>query len=301
MKKMILMCIFLFCSPLFATVPVPQLSQRITDLTQTLSSSQITSLEDTLIQFEQQEKDGAQIAVLIIPTLGNDNVELFATRVFDKWQLGQKGKDNGVLLLIVKQDRKMRIEVGYGLEGEITDVQAGRIISRYLAPAFRQDNYYGGIKEAIDAMVMLIHGDMPAKLVSTNSQEQSDYFDIDTLLSYGFFSLFFCFTLVRIWPWQWTKKSSGRRNLVAGALNGASLAIFTSARFYPLETVLKIGFVGFVVSTIILGFFSVNGGSGGGRGSSRGGFGGGSGGGFSGGGFGGGGGRSGGGGASGGW
>ncbi len=93
--------------------------------------------------------------MLLVPTTGDDSIEEYAVRTFEKWKLGQKKVDDGVLLLVAKNDRTLRIEVGYGLEGAITDVQAGRIISEQITPQFRQGNFYGGIQAGVDSLVQL--------------------------------------------------------------------------------------------------------------------------------------------------
>lgn len=134
--------------------PIPALTARVTDLTATLSGDQRQHLEQQLAALEA--KSGAQLAVLLVPTTGDDSIEDYAVRTFEKWKLGQKKVDDGVLLLVAKNDRTLRIEVGYGLEGAITDVQAGRIISEQITPQFRQGNFYGGIQAGVDSLVQLI-------------------------------------------------------------------------------------------------------------------------------------------------
>ncbi|MFU6990125.1 TPM domain-containing protein [Pseudomonas paraeruginosa] len=134
--------------------PIPALTARVTDLTATLSGDQRQHLEQQLAALET--KSGAQVAVLLVPTTGDESIEEYAVRTFEKWKLGQKKVDDGVLLLVAKNDRTLRIEVGYGLEGAITDVQAGRIISEQITPQFRQGNFYGGIQAGVDSLVQLI-------------------------------------------------------------------------------------------------------------------------------------------------
>ena len=149
-------------------VPVPALQQRVTDLTQTLTSEQQSQLEAKLAAFEQQK--GSQIAVLIVPTTAPEAIEQFSIRVVDAWKLGREKQDDGVLLLVAKDDRKMRIEVGYGLEGAIPDVYAKRIISEIMAPSFRQGDFYGGINNAVEQVIKLISGEqLPAPTQSKPS------------------------------------------------------------------------------------------------------------------------------------
>lgn len=149
-------------------VPVPALQQRVTDLTQTLTSEQQSQLEAKLAAFEQQK--GSQIAVLIVPTTAPEAIEQFSIRVVDAWKLGREKQDDGVLLLVAKDDRKMRIEVGYGLEGAIPDVYAKRIISEIMVPRFRQGDFYGGINNAVEQIIKLISGEqLPAPTQSKPS------------------------------------------------------------------------------------------------------------------------------------
>ncbi len=124
---------------------------RVTDYTDTLSANEISTLNKKLADFEEQTTN--QIAVLIIPSLEGDNLEDYSIRLADKWKIGQKGKDNGVILLIVKNDRKLRIEVGYGLEAVLPDGLAGSIIRGEIAPLFRKNRFFAGINRGIDAIM----------------------------------------------------------------------------------------------------------------------------------------------------
>lgn len=137
-----------------APVAIPPLSARVTDLTQTLDAGQRAQLESQLAGLEQRK--GAQIAVLLVPTTGEDSIEDYAVRAFEQWKLGRKGVDDGVLLVVAKNDRTLRIEVGYGLEGTITDVQAGRIIREQIVPFFQKGDFAGGIQAGVDSLIALI-------------------------------------------------------------------------------------------------------------------------------------------------
>lgn len=144
-----------------AMVEVPEFAARVVDLTQTLSASQQSALEAKLKSFE--EAKGSQIAVLIVPTTRPDEIEQYAIRVVDEWKVGRENVDDGVLLLIAKDDRKMRIEVGYGLEGAIPDLYAKRIIRETLTPKFKQGDFAGGIDAATNQLIGLIDGEpLPA-------------------------------------------------------------------------------------------------------------------------------------------
>ena len=142
-------------------VSIPVLKTRVTDLTQTLMPEQHAQLEAKLTAFEQLK--GSQIAVLIVPSTQPEDIAQFSIRVVDAWKLGRAKQDDGVLVVVAKNDRKMRIEVGYGLEGAIPDLIAKRIISEVMAPSFKQGDYYGGINNAVDTLIGLVSGEqLPA-------------------------------------------------------------------------------------------------------------------------------------------
>jgi uncharacterized protein len=150
--------VFLLAAGLaIADVPVPALQARVTDLTGTLSPAQQSRLEQVLMEFEARK--GSQIAVLIIPTTQPEAIEQYAMRVAETWKLGRKGVDDGVLLLVAKEDRALRIEVGYGLEGVIPDAVAKRVISEIIIPYFKQNDYFGGIEAGVSRLIRLIDGE----------------------------------------------------------------------------------------------------------------------------------------------
>ena len=129
-------------------VPVPALAARVTDLTGTLTPEQVAALDSKLGSFEQAK--GSQVAVLVVPTTRPEEIEQYAIRLADAWKLGRKGVDDGAILLVARDDRKVRIEVGYGLEGVLPDATANRIIDEDIVPRFRSGDYYGGIDAGVD-------------------------------------------------------------------------------------------------------------------------------------------------------
>ena len=137
-------------------IAVPARQSLVTDLTGTLNANQIAALREKLDDFERDHQ--AQLAVLVVPTTGKDSIESFATRVFDSWKLGSAKDNDGMLLLVALKDRRMRIEVGQGLEGQVPDVLAGRIVDQQMMPRFRQQDYYGGIDGAVDALIERLGG-----------------------------------------------------------------------------------------------------------------------------------------------
>jgi uncharacterized protein len=156
---------------------VPKLSARVTDLTATLSATDKAALESKLQAFEQRK--GSQVAVLIVGTTAPEAIEQYSIRVVEAWKLGRaavQGKkvDDGVLLLVAKDDRKVRIEVGYGLEGSITDAQSKRVISEQIAPRFRAGDFVGGVNAAVDKLTGLIEGaGLPDAVKAPNSSGSS--------------------------------------------------------------------------------------------------------------------------------
>ena len=151
--------LLLLAAAVFAqdTVPVPALSSPVTDLTQTLTAEQQTALESRLRAYEAQQ--GTQIAVLIVPTTQPETIEQYSIRVADAWKIGRQGVDDGVILLVAKNDRAVRIEVGTGLEGAVPDVLANRIISQVIVPRFRAGDFAGGIDEALTRIIALLEGE----------------------------------------------------------------------------------------------------------------------------------------------
>ena len=147
-----------FCAGLaYAEVEVPDLTRRVTDLTGTLASDTVNRLESTLAQFESAK--GSQIAVLMLPSTKPEDIAEFGIRVADQWKIGRKGVDDGVILIVAKEDRRVRIEVGYGLEGVIPDVTAKRIIEEDIVPRFKQGDFSGGVEAGVSRMMRLIEGE----------------------------------------------------------------------------------------------------------------------------------------------
>ena len=151
-------------------VPVPALSSPVTDLTGTLTPDQVAALDAKLRAFEQAK--GSQIAVLIVATTEPEAIEQYALRVAEAWKLGRKGVDDGALLLVALQDRKVRIEVGYGLEGALPDAIANRIIDEDVVPQFRRGDFHGGIATAVDRMMRVVDGEpLPAPASRSPAQD----------------------------------------------------------------------------------------------------------------------------------
>jgi uncharacterized protein len=261
--------------------PVPPLTSQVTDLTGTLSPSDRQALESKLHDWEA--RTGNQLVVLMVPTTAPEPIEEYSLRVAEAWKIGQKGKDNGALFLIAKDDRHMRIEVGYGFEGVLTDVTSRRIIGETVAPYFKQGQFAQGINAGVDRIIEVIGSGEPLPAEPARRAAPRHSFDYGNL---------FIILLVAV-PIVGTMLRSIFGN-IGGSTIGAGVA--GAVAWFLAGSLLIAGGVA-VVAFIIIVFSMFGGGRGGGwiPGGSGGGFGGG------GGGFSGGGGSFGGGGASGDW
>ena len=281
----LLLCFFLLLPSLSALgAPVPELSGRVVDTASMFSPATVHQLEGLLAAFEAE--DSTQIIVLTIDSLQGQNLEEFSLKIAEKWQIGQKNADNGALLLIVKNDRKIRIEVGYGLEGSLTDLLAGRIIRDIITPSFRNSNFDQGVINGVTAMIGTVRGEFSASSLPSQGGKPGNDFT-----GFLIFSLFAFFNLGRIFrKRKWIVSGIGA---ILGPLLGS---VFFGIGWPTLLLLIPVGvIIGFLSSSFTGSFFS-GGSSGrtGGTGYSSGGF-------SSGGGFSGGGGGFGGGGSSGGW
>ena len=272
-----------------AALEVPFLSGRVNDQAGLLDDAYESRLEERLRALE--DETGAQVAVLTVESLEGDPIEDFSIRVVETWKLGREGVDDGVLVLISRDDRRMRIEVGYGLEGALTDAQAGRIIDRLMAPRFREGDFPGGVDAAVEAISTAVRGE---ELVLPEPSSRSVGFDPGTLIFFLIFGLpFINAALVSRGPAGWILGFflSPFFFAFAAAVFGARIGLLVMVAWLLIFPLLR----------LILPKSAAGKGSRSGGGAFWGPFTGGGGGGFSGGGFSGGGGSFGGGGASGGW
>lgn len=262
-------------------------SGYINDYANLLSKSEKQNLENKLSNF--QKETSTEIAVVIIDSLQEDTIENFAVQLFEDWNIGTKTNDNGILLLIAIEDKKLRIEVGYGLEGSLTDLQSGQIIRHTLTPAFQSGNYYTGIDTATNQIISAVRGE---EFVVENNDDKNNSLD-SSLINFLFF---FGFIFLQILMSFFRKTKSWWQGGVLGAIIGIIIGVIKTSFSSGIIFTIILGIIGLILDYIASntkggkgggGIFFAGGGFGGGR--SSGGFGG----------FGGG--RSGGGGASGGW
>jgi uncharacterized protein len=276
--------------PLAAQQPVPRLTGRVVDVTSTLTAGERAALEQKLAALEQRK--GSQVAVLMVKSTEPEAIEQFSLRVAEAWKIGRGDRtDDGIVVVVAKDDRRMRIEVGYGLEGAVPDALAKRIIAEQITPHFRDGDYAGGLNAGVDALAKLVDGEalpppaaQPARDRGNNGGK-------------GFESFFGLLFILAAFVAPVLRRVFG--GLFGGVLLGGLAAFLVWAVSGILIWALGVGFVAFMLTAAGIvggpGRWSSGGGFWGGRGGFGGGFGGG------GGGFSGGGGRFGGGGASGGW
>ncbi len=155
-----------------ALVPVPKLAGRVNDTAGILDAGQRDRIEQALADFERQTT--TQIALLTVPSLDGEDIAAFGIRVGDAWKIGQADKDNGAILIVAPNDRKVRIEVGYGLEGALTDAESSQIIRHVIVPAFRDGNWYGGITGGLDAIMRATKGEYTAPAGSDNPYRRAE-------------------------------------------------------------------------------------------------------------------------------
>lgn len=287
LKVIILLTIFGLTMPtVFAYKSPGKPTGFVNDFAKILTTDQKESLENSLSSFKNSTQ--IEIVVVTIPSLEGDTIEGFAESLFQEWGIGQKDKDNGLLILVAPNDREARIEVGYGLEGTITDLQSGNIIRQVMIPAFKNNDYATGIKGAVDAVISIINNSPEA--VQYSGDDSKEF--LSTKQDYESF-IYFVFVIVGILGALFSYTKSWWLGGVVGAGAGVIVGIIWGFVYTGIIAIVLLAIVG-----LIIDYFASNNGPGkhGGFWFGPGGFGGG------GGGFGGfGGGMSGGGGASGRW
>jgi uncharacterized protein len=273
----LLLCFLVFAAASWAQdlAPIPALKARVTDLTRTLTPDQSAKLEQKLAAFEARK--GSQIAVLVVPTTRPEAIEQYSIRAVEQRKLGRKGVDDGALLLVAKDDRALRIEVGYGLEGALPDATANRIIEDIIVPRFKTGDFYGGIDAGVDAMIKVVDGEpLPPPQTQWHSPSKVNGGNLHSLFIVGMILVFVVGGILR--------SAVGR--LPAAGLIGGAAGVIAWLVVSSVAAAAVAGVIAFIFT--LLGGGSGRGGYGGWTGGSGygggGGFGGGGGGGFSGGG-----------------
>ncbi len=210
-KLVVSLFLLLMVSNLLA-LEVPDLKSRVMDFHGLLTPREEQRLEQQLYEFEQQTSN--QFAVLILSSLEGEAIESYSIEVVEKWKLGDEDKENGALLLIAVNDRKVRIEVGYGLEGALTDLISGSIIRNDIAPAFRTNKFYQGISNALNSMMLATQDEYTAPPRSGRRSKGEEGGSIGSLI---FFILFILFGILG------GRRRGGRGNGLFWLLLGSSM------------------------------------------------------------------------------
>ena len=244
----------------FADVAVPPLTGRVVDTTNTLSSSDIAAQSARLQDL--QRRKGSQVAVLIVPTTAPETIEQFSIRVAEAWKIGRKKIDDGALLVVAKNDHKLRIEVGYGLEGALTDVTARRIIDEVIVPRFRAGDFAGGIAEGVGRMISVIDGEpLPAPAPQASHGPNADWDALSSFLPFAIFGSLFVGGFLR----------AMLGSLLGSAVAGGVVAVITWFVLQSLIASTAFGGLAFLI-VLIASAFQTAGPSGRGYGGSSGGW-----------------------------
>jgi uncharacterized protein len=234
----------LVLTSLAIALDVPPLGGRVNDYANLMPAPRVQSLEQRLAQFETDT--GHQIAVLTIPSLQGEDIEGFSIRVAESWKIGKKGFDNGAILVIARKDRKLRIEVGYGLEGVLPDAIASRIINEVIVPRFRDGNYPGGIEAGVETILNVTQTEkLPENIGHAKSGSVPDYL-IGWLLFFSFFLSPFIMRRVVV------PRSREQGALIGAAIGAAAVGTVGIASLLA-NTYLPFGLVisGFMLSAAI--------------------------------------------------
>ena len=240
-KAFVLALLLCWAQAAVADIAVPPLTGRIVDTTGTLSSSDIAAQSSRLQDL--QRRKGSQVAVLIVPTTAPETIEQFSIRAAEAWKIGRKKIDDGALLVIAKDDHKLRIEVGNGLEGAMTDVTARRIIDETIVPRFKSGDFSGGIAAGLTRMIGVIDGE-PLPVPAPEASHGGNDILISFLNPFNPFTLFFLFAVGAI-----TRSLLGR--LLGSVITGGLMGWFT---WYTLGSIGVAGLAGAIVS--VLTFFA---------------------------------------------
>jgi uncharacterized protein len=235
-KVFVLALLLGWVAPVLAVVAVPPLTGRVVDQTGTLSSGDIASLTQTLADL--QTRKGSQIAVLIVPTTDGEAIEQFSLRVAEAWKIGRKKIDDGAVLVVVKNDRHLRIEVGYGLEGALTDVTTKRIIDEVITPKFRSGDFAGGISAGVNRMIALVNGE---KLPTPEPAHWDSHSSIDALNPFWLFFAFVVSGMLR----------SGLGRLIGSIAAGGFVTLLAWFLFGSFAAALAAGVLAFLITVFI--------------------------------------------------
>lgn len=230
-------------------VPPKPTAGPVVDQTNTLTTSELEALDKKIAA--ERNSTGNQIAVLMIPSLNGDILEEYSLDVARTWGVGQKERDSGVLLLVVKNDRMVRIEVGYGLEGALTDIRSNQIIRDRIAPEFKQGKYYSGIDSGIDGIIKSIHGEADPNLSPDVNLPERSGFEWPMLVFFGFTGLSWLGAILgrskRVWPGG-----------AIGAVTGVGLSFLPGLLIPGLVSIVPLAIFGLLMDMAVSSNYSGN-------------------------------------------
>lgn len=210
MSRVMAGCLILLFVSFFARADVQQLPElkreRVIDSAGLLTGSQFTQLNRQLIEYELSRNDGSQFVVFIVSSTGGESIEEFAHRVFNTWKIGRKGQNNGLLMVVAVNDRNLRFEVGYGLEGILPDVSAGRIIRQRITPEFKKGHYFTGIEAGVIDAIDIISGNEPEYIKSETSGTEA--------LKLKRLTIIYLLTFITVYLWSLFIGSSRRKKRI---------------------------------------------------------------------------------------
>jgi uncharacterized protein len=224
---------------------IPPLDSPVIDTTGTLDAASRQQLEQQA--YALQQRKGSQLQILMVPTTQPESIEQYTQRVFDQWKLGREGVDDAVLLVVAKDDRAVRIQPGYGLEGAIPDITAGRVIREYLAPKFRTGDYAGGLADATAQLVRLVDGEPLPEPMTRQGQGQDEG-------GGWMFALFAAFVVAQVARMFLARLPAGMRGVMGGVASGGVA--------WLLSSLLLVGGLGAAIGFLV---GLISGGGGGGR------------------------------------
>ncbi|PJK14203.1 dehydrogenase [Lysobacteraceae bacterium NML07-0707] len=207
---------------------IPALDSPVVDTTATLDSQTRAQLEQQAVQLRASK--GSQLQILMVPSTAPEDIAQYSQRVFDAWKLGRDGVDDGVLLIVAKDDRRVRIQTGYGLEGAIPDAIASRVIQEYMVPRFRQNDYAGGIVDASAQLVRLIEGETLPEPVAAHARKTDRQAHLLPVLALALFVGNFFAAVFRRLPRLWRASLVGLVSAAAALLfSGTGIAVLLAA------------------------------------------------------------------------
>ena len=247
--RVLFISFLLLSLPMQAEIQIPELQDRVMDLTNTLTQEQKIHLADKLKSLESEK--GSQLAILIIPTTDGETIEQFSLRVVEKWKLGRSKVDDGILILVAKDDRKMRIEVGYGLEGSLPDAICKRIITEQMRPSFKSGNYYEGLESATESIIKIINGEPlpePKKSAGKNQKSLTDILG-------EMVTVFIFVSILASWFIYWNSSTGIGKWMISGifALIGSFIQMFLLlGENFSFSFILVSGLICFILFLIII-------------------------------------------------